>query len=59
MNRKQKTILLVNKYLPSEPCSCNICRSYCIRPGWWTVEEASKAIEAGKSSIFWQSSKNR
>lgn len=47
MNRKRKTISLINKYPPSEPCSCSICRSYCIRPGWWTVEEASKAIEAG------------
>lgn len=36
-----------DKYPPSEPCSCEICRSYCVRPGWWTVEEASKAIKAG------------
>lgn len=32
---------------PSEPCSCDICRSYCIRPGWWAVEEAESAIDAG------------
>ena len=32
-------------YPPSDPCSCDICRSYCIRPGWWTVEEAEKVIE--------------
>lgn len=38
---------LKEKYPPSEPCSCEICRAFCIRPGWWTVEEASKAIEAG------------
>jgi hypothetical protein len=38
---------LKEKYLPSEPCSCEICTSYCIRPGWWTVEEAEKAIDAG------------
>lgn len=38
---------LKNKYPHSEPCSCEICRSYCRRPGWWTVEEAGKAIEAG------------
>ncbi len=38
---------LVEKYPPSEPCSCNICVSYCKRPGWWTVEEAKHAIEAG------------
>lgn len=35
------------KYQPSEPCSCDICRNYCIRPGWWTVDEAKKAIEWG------------
>ena len=38
---------LLQKYPPSEPCECETCKSYCIRPGWWTVEEASKAIEAG------------
>jgi hypothetical protein len=36
-----------NKFPPSEPCSCDICRTYCKRPGWWTVEEAKKAIDAG------------
>jgi hypothetical protein len=34
-------------YPPSEPCSCETCLSYCRRPGWWTVDEAGKAIEAG------------
>jgi predicted ester cyclase len=24
-----------------------VCKSYCRRPGWWTVEEASRAIEKG------------
>lgn len=38
---------LNDKYPPSEPCSCDICKSYCRRPGWWTVEEAWRAIEAG------------
>ncbi len=38
------------KYPPSDPCSCITCRNYCIRPGWWTVEEAAKAIEAGYST---------
>jgi len=38
---------LLEKYPPSEPCGCAVCKSYCIRPGWWTVEEATKAIEAG------------
>jgi len=40
-------INLKKKYPPSEPCSCDICRSYCIRPGWWSVEEAEKAVQAG------------
>ena len=38
---------LKEKYQPSEPCSCDICRNYCIRPGWWIVEEAKKALTAG------------
>lgn len=42
-----KQISLVEKYPPSKPCSCDICLSYCQRPGWWTVAEAAKAIDAG------------
>lgn len=38
---------LYDKYPPSEPCSCGICVNFCKRPGWWTVEEAGKAIEGG------------
>jgi len=46
--KKEKQYISLNeKYPPSEPCDCEICKSYCIRPGWWTVEEASKALEAG------------
>ena len=40
---------LPEKYTPSRPCSCKICLSYCIRPGWWTVEEAKRALDAGYS----------
>lgn len=47
MKRKKKHKSLKQKYPPSEPCSCEICRSYCMRPGWWTVEEAEQAIMAG------------
>lgn len=43
--RYYKTIY--EKYPPSEPCGCLICKAYCRRPGWWTVEEAAKAIESG------------
>ena len=38
---------LRDKYAPSEPCSYEICVNYCKRPGWWTVEEAARAICAG------------
>ncbi|GEM_PF-354846 len=40
-------VSLYQKYPPSEPCSCEVCKSYCTRPGWWTVEEAEKAIMCG------------
>lgn len=46
MKRKRKQSLN-GKYPPSEPCSCEICTAFCARPGWWTVDEASKALEAG------------
>ncbi|MCX6155051.1 MAG: hypothetical protein NT007_12935 [Candidatus Kapabacteria bacterium] len=46
----KKTISLNLKYPPSKPCSCDICTSYCQRPGWWTIEEAERAIDAGYSS---------
>lgn len=45
--RIKDTITLLEKYPPSESCSCKICTAYCKRPGWWTIEEAKKAIEAG------------
>ena len=38
---------LPEKYPPSDPCSCEICVNYCRRPGWWTVEEAGRALDAG------------
>ena len=38
---------LAERYPPSEPCSCEVCLGYCARPGWWTVEEAGRAIQAG------------
>lgn len=49
MNQKKHKIklTLAEKYPPSESCSCEICIGYCNRPGWWTVEEARKVIEAG------------
>lgn len=48
MKRKRsKPKTLAEKYPPSAACSCEMCLSYCKRPGWWTVEEAMKVIEAG------------
>jgi hypothetical protein len=49
MERKKKHRSLREEYPPSEPCSCEICKSYCVRPGWWTVEEAIK-LGATKSA---------
>lgn len=38
---------LAERYPPSAPCDCDTCVAYCVRPGWWTVEEAARAIDAG------------
>ncbi len=38
---------LQERFPPSAACSCEICQSYCQRPGWWTVDEAQKALQAG------------
>ena len=40
---------LTEQFPPSPPCSCDICRAYCARPGWWTVPEAQAAMNAGLS----------
>ncbi|MDD3171420.1 MAG: hypothetical protein PHO86_03775, partial [Bacilli bacterium] len=48
MGRKSD-LFLKGKYPPSKSCSCKICQAYCLRPGWWTVVEAKKAIDAGYS----------
>ncbi len=51
MNRRPNHLKsLTEKYPPSEPCDCEICKSYCKRPGWWTVEEALNAMNAGYSN---------
>lgn len=43
----QQRLSLAEQFPPSQPCSCDVCLQYCRRPGWWTVEEAANAIEAG------------
>ena len=47
MARPKRKLTLAEKYPPSPPCSCEECTSYCKRPGWWTVKQASGAMEAG------------
>jgi hypothetical protein len=46
--KRKKT--LAQKYPPSEPCACEICSGYCARPGWWTVQEAARAVDAGHAA---------
>lgn len=46
-NGPMPRISLAERFPPSPPCTCAVCRAYCARPGWWTVEEAAAAIEAG------------
>jgi hypothetical protein len=38
---------LYQKFPPSESCTCEKCVSFCKRPGWWTVDEAARAIFSG------------
>ena len=45
--KRAKCKSLNGKYPPSESCNCDICLGYCQRPGWWTVEDAVRAIHAG------------
>jgi len=45
--RNKRKLALAEKYPPSPPCSCEVCQSYCKRPGWWTVEQAARAVESG------------
>jgi hypothetical protein len=38
---------LAEQFPPSPPCACGVCVDYCARPGWWTVAEAKRALDAG------------
>lgn len=46
-DRSKRKKPLAERYPPSEPCGCDICLAYCARPGWWTVAEAERALQAG------------
>jgi len=45
--RPERPLTLAEIYPPSPPCDCAVCLAFCLRPGWWTVAEAARAIEAG------------
>jgi len=45
-NKLKHKKTLAEKYPPSEPCACETCLGYCKRPGWWTVEQATRALDA-------------
>lgn len=47
MKRKKRDRSLEARFPPSPPCACEVCRSFCARPGWWTVREAARAVAAG------------
>lgn len=38
---------LAERFPPSPPCGCPICLGFCRRPGWWTVDEAARALRSG------------
>ena len=37
----------IQKYPPSEPCSCDVCLAYYARHNWWADEDAIRLIDAG------------
>ena len=47
MRKKSPYADLHSLYPPSPPCSCEVCTYFCTRPGWWLVDEARMAMEAG------------
>ena len=47
LKKKKQRKSLIEKYPPSVQCNCEICVNFCKRPGWWTVNEAVRTIDAG------------
>lgn len=46
----RKKLNLPVRFPPSESCTCETCRSYCKRPGWWSVMQAKEALKRGFGS---------
>lgn len=46
MQKRTAPLTLQQKYPPSPPCNCEVCRAFCRRPGWWTVSQAREAMDA-------------
>lgn len=38
---------IYNRYPHSQSCSCEVCKSFCKRPGWWTPEQTKEIIKVG------------
>ena len=49
-NQARRLLSLSESFPPSPPCGCDICRGYCLRPGWWTIDQARSALKAGYHS---------
>jgi len=50
MRKRNRNESLVERFPPSGKCQCEICVSFCNRPGWWSVDQARLAVKAGYSS---------
>ena len=38
---------LLERFPPSEPCTCETCLAFCVCLGWWAVDEALQALDGG------------
>jgi len=46
-HRAAACVNLSRRFPPSEACACEVCRGFCVRPGWWVVNEARQALNQG------------
>jgi hypothetical protein len=49
MAKRTAPLTLQQKYPPSPPCDCDVCRAFCRRPGWWTIGQARDAMDSGSA----------